>query len=96
MEKKVSKIVFRRLTKADFDHINHQGSHYEGGGGQSYIDFPTKDVTIENWTDTLGEPEINPKTERPEWNIEINSFGLEQPNVTKIYNRRKQSVCVAA
>ena len=46
MEKQVKSIVFRRLTYADFRHINKVGGEETGGGGQSYIDFPTADITL--------------------------------------------------
>lgn len=49
MEKRVDSIIFRRLTEAEFDHIYHEGSHYANGGGQAYIDFPVRQVSLNNW-----------------------------------------------
>lgn len=52
MEKRVDSIVFRRLTKNDFDKINQLGSAYKkqgaksGGGGQGYIDFPIRNIPL--------------------------------------------------
>jgi len=40
MEKRVDSLAFRRMTYADFRHINKVGGEESGGGGQSYIDFP--------------------------------------------------------
>ena len=96
MEKRVKEIIFRRLTAADFKHINHVGSHYTGGGGQAYIDFPTKDVSLENWTSFLGTPTELVSGGRPSWKFTVNSLGLAKPILLKIYNRRTTSVSIAS
>ncbi len=78
MEKRVKAIVFRRLTFADFSHINKSGSAYDEGGGQSYIDFPTKNVSLDDWSFLLGEA-TGMATGRPVWEINMNSLGLNAP-----------------
>lgn len=95
MEKRVQSIVFRKLTYADFRHINKSGGEEEGGGGQSYIDFPTKQIPLTQWFEFLGAKTATGK-DGPVWKISINSFGLDKKNRLKIYQRRTQSVCIAS
>jgi 5-methylcytosine-specific restriction enzyme A len=95
MEKRVKAIVFRRLTFADFSHINKSGSAYDKGGGQSYIDFPTKNVSLADWSFLLGEATGMAK-DRPFWEVNMNSLGLDASILLKIYNRRSASVCITA
>lgn len=96
MEKRVDSIVFRRLTYADFRHINKIGGEEIGGGGQSYIDFPTKDISIKIWYKFLGENTGLGVGNRPQWDFMINSIGLKSPKNLKIYQRRPASVCIAS
>jgi 5-methylcytosine-specific restriction enzyme A len=95
MEKIVSEIVFRSLTHADFFNINKTGGEEVGGGGQSYIDFPTANVTVSDWRRFLGTPTAT-ATQGPEWRFLIRSLGLTAPQNLKIYQRRPQSVSIAA
>jgi 5-methylcytosine-specific restriction protein A len=95
MEKRVDIIVFRRMTYADFRHINKVGGEEKGGGGQSYIDFPTKDIPLNFWFDFLGENSEDGKV-GPIWEFNLNSLGLNKIIKLKIYQRREQSVCIAA
>lgn len=96
MEKRVDSIVFRRLTYADFRHINKIGKEEIGGGGQSYIDFPTKDISIKTWYKFLGENTGFGKHDRPQWDFMINSIGLKSPKNIRIFQRRPASVCIAS
>src|SRR3989339_316149 len=95
MEKRVDSLVFRRMTYADFRHINKVGGEEEGGGGQSYIDFPTADIPLPRWFEFLGVNSDDGKV-GPVWKFSINSLGLNSPIELKIYQRRKQSVCIAS
>lgn len=95
MEKRVDSVVFRRMTYADFRHINKVGGEEEGGGGQSYIDFPTADIPLSGWFEFLGVNSDDGKV-GPVWKFSINSLGLNSPIELKIYQRRKQSVCIAS
>ena len=45
----ISVIVFRYLTDADFFNINKPSGTEAGGGGQSYIDFPTSVISLDDW-----------------------------------------------
>ncbi|NDV67484.1 hypothetical protein [Dysgonomonas sp. 25] len=96
MEKRVVSIVFRRMTYADFRHINKVGGEEQGGGGQSYIDFPIKDVSLDKWHQLLGSPTGFGAGDRPYWNFEINSLGITHPITLKIYQRRPASVSIAS
>ena len=54
MEKRVDSLVFRRMTwLPTFRHINKVGGEEQGGGGQSYIDFPVKEISLLQWYDFL-------------------------------------------
>jgi 5-methylcytosine-specific restriction protein A len=96
MEKRVDSLVFRRMTYADFRHINKVGGEEQGGGGQSYIDFPIADISLQNWYDFLGDRTGVGAGNRPQWDFIINSFALTQPHNLRIYQRRPASVSIAA
>lgn len=83
MEKRVDSLVFRRMTYADFRHINKVGGEEQGGGGQSYIDFPVKEISLLQWYDFLGTPTSYGAGNRPVWNFRINSLGAESSQELK-------------
>lgn len=97
MEKRVDSLVFRRITDNEFDKINQPGSAYPGmGGGQGYIDFPTRRVSLQQWHEFLGERSGTGAGDRPFWEVAINSLRLESSQEVTIRHRRAQSVIVAA
>ncbi|MEY4903358.1 MAG: hypothetical protein RLZZ292_1173 [Bacteroidota bacterium] len=96
MEKQVTSLVFRRLTHADFRHINKIGGEEQGGGGQSYIDFPTGDVSLNKWFVFLGKNTSFGAQNRPIWEFNIHSIGFDEPQILKIYQRRAASISIAA
>ncbi len=96
MEKRVKSLVFRRMTYADFRHINKVGGEEVGGGGQSYIDFPTAEIRLEKWFEFLGNNTDTGAGGRPVWEFEINSFGINGTQNLKIYQRRTASVSIAS
>lgn len=96
MEKRVDSLVFRRITYADFRHINKIGGEEEGGGGQSYIDFPIAEISLQKWFDFLGRNTGVGAGNRPNWEFPINSFGLGESITLKIYQRRAASVSIAS
>ncbi len=96
MEKRADGLVFRRMTYADFRHINKVGGEEEGGGGQSYIDFPTQDISLKNWFEFLGNNTGVGAGNRPQWDFVINSLGLKKPQKLRIYQRRAASVSISS
>lgn len=96
MEKRVKSLVFRRMTYADFRHINKIGGEEVGGGGQSYIDFPTADIKLDKWFEFLGNNTDSGAGGRPVWEFEIKSFALNAAKNLKIYQRRAASVSIAS
>lgn len=96
MEKRVDSIVFRRMTYADFRHINKVGGEEEGGGGQSYIDFPIADIELQKWFDFLGINTGVGAGNRPQWDFTVNSLGITSPITLRIYQRRAASVSIAS
>lgn len=91
----VDSLVFRHLTYADFRHINKTGGEEVGGGGQSYIDFPTSNISVDDWREFLGQ-ETGTRANGPEWEFTINSQGLDNPIDLTIYQRRPQSVSISS
>jgi 5-methylcytosine-specific restriction enzyme A len=96
MEKRVDSLVFRRMTYADFRHINKVGGEEAGGGGQSYIDFPIKDIELKEWFEFLEKNTGVGAGNRPQWDFTINSLGFKAPKTLRIYQRRNASVSIAA
>jgi len=96
MEKRVESLVFRRMTYADFRHINKVGGEESGGGGQSYIDFPVASISLNEWFEFLGDNTSTGAGNRPKWDFEINSLGLNESQELRIYQRRAASVSIAS
>jgi 5-methylcytosine-specific restriction protein A len=96
MEKRVESIVFRRMTYADYRHINKVGGEEQGGGGQSYIDFPIANIGLQEWYSFLGNHTSIGAGNRPKWNFKINSLGFAINEDIRIYQRRQASVSIAS
>ena len=96
MGQQIVSIIFRRLTYADFRHINKVGGEEVGGGGQSYIDFPVKDISLNDWFKFLGDETGYGAGNRPIWEFQMNSLGLNLSKKVKIYQRRAASVSIAS
>ncbi len=97
--KKVKYIIFRYLTSADFFNIYKPSGTEEGGGGQAYIDFPTKSISVDQWGKFFdGAESVYCETgeKGPSWMFPINSIGLNESQELKIYQRRPQSICIAS
>lgn len=95
----IRSIVYRYLTDADFYNMYKPHGSEAGGGGQTYIDFPTGDVSIAEWkkffSDVTGIHETS-RAQGPVWNVPIGSIGLAQTKqMVGIYQRRLQSVSIA-
>ena len=92
-------IIFRYLTNADFFNIYKPAGTEEKGGGQAYIDFPTQDVSLEEWgTFFDGATSVFCDTgeQGPVWYVPINSIGTDETQEVKIYQRRAQSICITS
>ena len=96
MEKRVDSLVFRRMTYADFRHINKSGGEERGGGGQSYIDFPIAEIPLNKWFEFIGTNTGIGAGNRPQWDFTINSLGSISPIQLRIYQRRPASVSIAS
>ncbi|WP_413734386.1 hypothetical protein [Shewanella sp. BJSY2023SW005] len=100
----VSKIVYRQLTDADFFNINKPRDMEQGGGGQTYIDFPTRNVSVNNWENFFsGIVNVNRTiaAQGPSWQFPIFSLGLDGPSTApiqnlKVYQRRGASICISS
>ena len=96
MEKRIDSLIFRRMTYADFRHINKIGGEEIGGGGQSYIDFPIKDIQLKQWFEFLNQNTGVGAGNRPQWDFVINSLGIGVSINLRIYQRRPASVSIAS
>jgi 5-methylcytosine-specific restriction protein A len=97
--KKVKYIIFRYLTSADFFNIYKPSGTEEGGGGQAYIDFPTKSISVDQWGKFFdGAESVYCETgeKGPSWMFPVNNIGLDESQELKIYQRRPQSICIAS
>ena len=74
----VEQLVFRKLTDADFFHINKPPGIEVGGGGQSYIDFSTSAVTLPNWREFFSGITEETATKGPKWAFKVKSLGTQK------------------
>ena len=95
MLQNVESIIFRKLTKNDWENINRPKNSFTTGGGQLYIDFPTSGISIDNWKSFFDGENWTNGTNGPEWNILIKSLGVFQGlQSEKIYQRRNATVSI--
>ena len=100
--KLVKQVIFRYLTNADFFNINKPSGTEEGGGGQSYIDFPTSEVSLSGWESFLNSIkniEVEERAQGSAWKTPIFSLGYSDENFPQsvtIYQRRKNSISIAS
>ncbi len=97
--KKVKYIIFRYLTSADFFNIYKPSGTEVGGGGQSYIDFPTKSISVDSWGeffDNASSVFCSSREQGPSWEFPIKSIGLQSNRDVLIYQRRPQSICISS
>jgi len=97
--KTVKYMVFRNMTHADMFNIYKPSGMEEGGGGQSYIDFPTAGVSVATWTTffTGGRSVVlSWRAKGPSWTFPVNSIGGFGSQSLTVFQRRQQTVCIAA
>ena len=95
MLQNVESIIFRKLTKNDWENINRSPNSLTSGGGQLYIDFPTSGISMDNWKSFFDGKSWTDGTNGPEWNIFIKSLGVFQGlQSEKIYQRRNATVSI--
>ena len=87
----VKSIVFRKLTDADFFNINKPKKTEKGGGGQSYIDFPTSAITIDNWKSFFKNIKSSPGLSGPIWKFKTNSLGVKKDSQKIIISQRRST-----
>ena len=99
--KSVQAIVYRYLSEAEFFNIYKPPGTEVGGGGQKYIDFPKKAIHLSDWEEFFEGVSglvTEERAQGPSWTFPIKSIGvaLPQQQSATIYQRRQQSVCIAA
>ncbi|WP_213611379.1 HNH endonuclease [Pseudoalteromonas sp.] len=94
----IKNIIFRHVTDADFYNMYKPKGSEEKGGGQSYIDFPTKGVSVDDWGiffNQVNNVKKGTVTNGPSWDTKVQSVGIEGVQNLRVYQRRKQTICVA-
>lgn len=94
--KDISELIFRQITPADFFNINKQPGAEERGGGQSYIDVSTRDVSLDEWRIFFDRYQPENARNGPLWNAQINSIGNLGNQTVAIGQRRDASVNIRA
>ena len=90
---RVAKVVFKELTASDFYWINQPGLGQ--GGGQSYIDFDTSEVSLNDWQKFFEGAEEGKSASGPFWRFSVHNLGVNttQDNA-KLGQRRATSFSV--
>jgi 5-methylcytosine-specific restriction protein A len=91
------KVAFKTLTKNDFYRINSGG--LEHGGGQAYLDFRRRDVSVEEWEAFFsGASQQSTRAQGPAWTFAVRNLGIGsvQPKPVVIYQRRQASVSLGS
>ena len=92
---KVTSLIYRKLSQADFKNISGQGG-VEGGGGQGYIDISANSISVEQMFSFLGD-KTSDAANGPRWKIKVRSLSLDNSEQEIIiYQRRKTSFCIAS
>lgn len=95
-------LAYRYLTNAEFFNINKPRHTEKRGGGQTYIDFPVRKVTVADWRRFLAGVSGVGEERRaagPSWTLPIHSIGVsapDDPQTATLFQRRAASVSVAA
>lgn len=92
--RKAKNLLFRRLSDTDFKNISGQGG-VTGGGGQSYIDNSTSDISVDQFRDFFGI-ETERVSNGPKWNKPINSLALKTVQNVIFYQRRPASIIISS
>ncbi len=94
-------IAYRYLTDSDFFNIYKPAGTETGGGGQTYIDFPTGSISATEWDSffagVLGLKKSTTNAGRPHWSVPVHSIGVADPaplQTLSMYQRRDQTVSV--
>ena len=97
----VDYVVYRYLTQNDFYNINKPRGAQRGGGGQTYIDFSTRSVSVEDWRLLFQGAEQSAEvagTDGPVWTARVRGIGLPDGGAEqtfKAYQRRAANVIVS-
>lgn len=100
--KAIVKVAYRYPTHADFFNIYKPPGTEDRGRGQTYIDFPTRRITVQQWEDFfsgISGLERGSRTHGPLWKVPVHSVGMakvDPPQTLEMYQRRAQSVVVSA
>lgn len=93
----VVSVAFKTLTKNDFFRINSSG--LAGGGGQAYIDFRRRDISVLQWEAFFaGASQRTNRAQGPAWEFELHNLGINtvQPVRPIIYQRRAPSISLGS
>lgn len=87
------KLVFKELTPADFFWINQPG--LKRGGGQSYIDFDTSDISLRDWKNFFAGCDEGRGASGPHWSFSVQNLGAgDVQHEVKLGQRRSTSFSI--
>jgi len=95
-------LAYRYITQAEFYNLYKPEDSEDTGGGQTYIDFPTRSVTPQQWTEFFNGAEdlaLAQATNGPSWTVRVRSIGLPEDaprQSMKVYQRRPASIIVSS
>jgi 5-methylcytosine-specific restriction enzyme A len=95
-------VIYRYLSNADFFNIYKPAGAEVGGGGQTYIDFLTRFIPIDDWRaffQGIAAVIEDAGAQGPRWTVPINNIGIparQRMQQVVIYQRRPASVCVSS
>lgn len=91
---KAIKLIYKTITASDFYYINQPG--LMRGGGQSYIDFDTSDISVSQWRVFFaGAVPESAAIGGPFWTFSVNNLGTgTNQHDVKIGQRRNASVSI--
>ena len=92
--KKAKSLIYRILSDTDFKNISGQGG-VTGGGGQSYIDNSTSDISVNQFRDFFGQ-ETRWVKNGPAWTIPIRSLSFYTNQDVNFFQRRVTSIVIGS
>ena len=82
-------LIFRKLTPNEFKAITNT-INSEGGGSQTYIDFPKGSISDDDFKEFFGE-EGTPNTNGFEWVFYVNSLSIGRVQQKETISARRDS-----
>lgn len=97
---RITHIIYRYITQADFFNIYKPPKVETGGGGQSYIDLRRRQIDEADWREFLAAVDgVNEEKRKqgPSWTFPVRNIGVieKSPQRLTVYQRRPASFSLA-